>query len=110
MRPLSSNSCQALATDDWLGMVTIRIQRPSTRRALTTLNDCDPPETCITAKVRPWVGRTLPSSSGSQRSEEHTSETQSLMRISYAVFCLKKKIRGTQTSTVTKRRKVHTDT
>src|SRR3546814_6068263 len=30
------------------------------------------------------------------RSEEHTSELQSLMRISYAVFCLKKKIK-TQT-------------
>src|SRR3546814_8151923 len=29
--------------------------------------------------------------SGRQRSEEHTSELQSLMRISYAVFCLKKK-------------------
>src|SRR3546814_1409147 len=28
---------------------------------------------------------------GIQRSEEHTSELQSLMRISYAVFCLKKK-------------------
>src|SRR3546814_16826153 len=27
----------------------------------------------------------------SRRSEEHTSELQSLMRISYAVFCLKKK-------------------
>src|SRR3546814_2177510 len=34
------------------------------------------------------------------RSEEHTSELQSLMRISYAVFCLKKKNRITnQTST-----------
>src|SRR3546814_4627680 len=30
--------------------------------------------------------------SASARSEEHTSELQSLMRISYAVFCLKKKI------------------
>src|SRR3546814_8350154 len=29
------------------------------------------------------------------RSEEHTSELQSLMRISYAVFCLKKKKRNT---------------
>src|SRR3546814_4089843 len=28
---------------------------------------------------------------GDARSEEHTSELQSLMRISYAVFCLKKK-------------------
>src|SRR3546814_1357730 len=32
------------------------------------------------------------------RSEEHTSELQSLMRISYAVFCLKKKNKNTQTS------------
>src|SRR3546814_10058989 len=30
---------------------------------------------------------------GGTRSEEHTSELQSLMRISYAVFCLKKKSR-----------------
>src|SRR3546814_10040251 len=30
-------------------------------------------------------------SKGHPRSEEHTSELQSLMRISYAVFCLKKK-------------------
>src|SRR3546814_1326648 len=30
------------------------------------------------------------------RSEEHTSELQSLMRISYAVFCLKKKIKKNQ--------------
>src|SRR3546814_4125482 len=32
----------------------------------------------------------------SSRSEEHTSELQSLMRISYAVFCLKKKTKTTQ--------------
>src|SRR3546814_10797973 len=31
-----------------------------------------------------------------ERSEEHTSELQSLMRISYAVFCLKKKKQQTQ--------------
>src|SRR3546814_1629264 len=37
------------------------------------------------------------------RSEEHTSELQSLMRISYAVFCLKKKInRTTKHSTTVK--------
>src|SRR3546814_5058765 len=34
------------------------------------------------------------------RSEEHTSELQSLMRISYAVFCLKKKIRNNNTHTL----------
>src|SRR3546814_7159832 len=33
-----------------------------------------------------------------ERSEEHTSELQSLMRISYAVFCLKKKKKTTQHS------------
>src|SRR3546814_6150514 len=31
---------------------------------------------------------------GGSRSEEHTSELQSLMRITYAVFCLKKKTRA----------------
>src|SRR3546814_1656836 len=33
---------------------------------------------------------------GEDRSEEHTSELQSLMRISYAVFCLKKKNTNTK--------------
>src|SRR3546814_2421525 len=40
------------------------------------------------------LGRTLiaePGTPDDRRSEEHTSELQSLMRISYAVFCLKKK-------------------
>src|SRR3546814_4423184 len=36
------------------------------------------------------------------RSEEHTSELQSLMRISYAVFCLKKKTSYTPTNKSTK--------
>src|SRR3546814_2664156 len=36
-----------------------------------------------------------------QRSEEHTSELQSLMRISYAVFCLKQKKRTTNTTQAT---------
>src|SRR3546814_1549757 len=42
---------------------------------------------------RPWRRWVRPSVAirGDYRSEEHTSELQSLMRISYAVFCLKKK-------------------
>src|SRR3546814_10410854 len=41
-----------------------------------------------------------------ERSEEHTSELQSLMRISYAVFCLKKKNNTyTYTTTTTHRNK-----
>src|SRR3546814_18080374 len=35
------------------------------------------------------------------RSEEHTSELQSLMRISYAVFCLKKKKTSTYNTNIT---------
>src|SRR3546814_8481026 len=35
------------------------------------------------------------------RSEEHTSELQSLMRISYAVFCLKKKTRNQKSIPIT---------
>src|SRR3546814_3864109 len=45
-----------------------------------------------------WVSRNVPQDRsrtcllhGDPRSEEHTSELQSLMRISYAVLCLKKK-------------------
>src|SRR3546814_7791425 len=37
------------------------------------------------------VGQMLEKGQFGERSEEHTSELQSLMRISYAVFCLKKK-------------------
>src|SRR3546814_6630376 len=54
-------------------------------------------KTTVTIKVTPHIGkaddfraRTLIFSAA--RSEEHTSELQSLMRISYAVFCLKTKI------------------
>src|SRR3546814_3164234 len=37
-----------------------------------------------------------PARGGAERSEEHTSELQSLMRISYAVVCLKKKTDNTK--------------
>src|SRR3546814_10861536 len=67
----------------------------NTRHSTTTVN----------LKRFPWAGRyrkpifgcqfardrSRSFSSVDQRSEEHTSELQSLMRISYAVFCLKKK-------------------
>src|SRR6056297_3706866 len=41
-----------------------------------------------------------PGMQGHRRSEEHTSELQSLRRISYAVFCLKKKKKTTQNKPV----------
>src|SRR3546814_2706720 len=57
---------------------------------------CASKTTRSTSDNRPSV---IPS--GEQRSEEHTSELQSLLRISYAVFCLKNKHkhRTTQTNT-----------
>src|SRR3546814_3117018 len=46
-----------------------------------------------------------------RRSEEHTSELQSLMRISYAVFCLKKnKKQTTQTPTIYNLKNQHNKT
>src|SRR3546814_3126187 len=42
----------------------------------------------------PWRVEDSPSHSRQGRSEEHTSELQSLMRTSYAVLCLKKKNRN----------------
>src|SRR3546814_2981400 len=44
-------------------------------------------------------GRPLPRCCNDMRSEEHTSELQSLMRISYDVFCLKKKRQTSSTMT-----------
>src|SRR3546814_4763753 len=44
------------------------------------------------------------------RSEEHTSELQSLMRISYAVFCLKKKTNDTQEENKTQNKHTNTTT
>src|SRR3546814_1030960 len=41
--------------------------------------------------VKTLTGKTITLDVEPSRSEEHTSELQSLMRISYAVFCLKKK-------------------
>src|SRR3546814_1762709 len=45
----------------------------------------------LAAKIANQYVSTLQETRLMERSEEHTSELQSLMRISYAVFCLKKK-------------------
>src|SRR3546814_8219815 len=52
----------------------------------------------LAASATRMLRATAPGSDRSRqtRSEEHTSELQSLMRISYAVFCLKKKTKTTQ--------------
>src|SRR3546814_1896706 len=50
-----------------------------------------------TRRARARAAQPQPTLWESLRSEEHTSELQSLMRISYAVFCLKKKKKTTTT-------------
>src|SRR3546814_4902761 len=52
-----------------------------------------PPVIATFAEGRGYLPRSVP------RSEEHTSELQSLMRTSYAVFCLKKKTTHTKHNT-----------
>src|SRR3546814_7236322 len=61
-----------------------------------SLAEPDGPIIRTSAKRDSWsarcqLRRSIPPTNGGRRSEEHTSELQSLMRISYAVFCLKKK-------------------
>src|SRR3546814_7284178 len=63
------------------------------------LFDYDSAHRGIVHVIGPELGLTQPGMTivcGDSRSEEHTSELQSLMRISYAVFCLKKKHNLTQ--------------
>src|SRR3546814_5747754 len=62
-----------------------RLQTPEAREELNGLYECILCACCSTACPSFWWNP--------DRSEEHTSELQSLMRISYAVFCLTKKIK-----------------
>src|SRR3546814_2383155 len=77
-----------------------RSRRSATRSSLIICTRSPPLPYSVAARLaRPFGSRsgTPPSwsirSAAISRSEEHTSELQSLMRISYAVFCLKKKKR-----------------
>src|SRR3546814_3666893 len=56
--------------------------------AIAQVNSVQAPELRLAGSLAPALRARL---NGMPRSEEHTSELQSLMRISYAVFCLKKK-------------------
>src|SRR3546814_5151033 len=65
--------------------------RSSSRRwAISSGFTGEPPATITPRPQRGPAGRIGTTSGAIRRSEEHTSELQSLMRISYAVFCLKK--------------------
>src|SRR3546814_7063441 len=74
--------------------------RSATRIAtgkVALLDDVEKPTMIASAMPRKkGSGGSQASNRTTMRSEEHTSELQSLMRISYAVFCLKKKNKHTQ--------------
>src|SRR3546814_2038685 len=73
-----------------------RSTRTDTLFPYTTLFRSSPPRPCrrqcrAEGEIPCAAGRAARRGGADPRSEEHTSELQSLMRISYAVFCLKKK-------------------
>src|SRR3546814_8861080 len=74
-----------------------------------------PPEWICVPSISPStseaaMARPEPQRCRNARSEEHTSELQSLMRISYAVFCLKKKKNKLHTSNTYTTKSNHNDT
>src|SRR3546814_1347204 len=69
----------------------VELDRGRTRSGLGARRD-DPDRALVTASPL----RSRRRGARRPRSEEHTSELQSLMRISYAVFCLKKKTKHKQ--------------
>src|SRR3546814_1609297 len=116
-------SCQIFTTDDaaiptalaiartvqwvasWLGVSSVSFTTLSTKaasrgaipggRVLSRSNPSTPSAMNLSCQRHTHV-LDLPVA----RSEEHTSELQSLMRISYAVFCLKKKINKHRTTNI----------
>src|SRR3546814_3186150 len=84
---LTDERANRFAYDFWRDRVRARIADPSLHEALAPM---EPPHPFGTK--RPSLEQNYYEIfAQGNRSEEHTSELQSLMRISYAVFCLKKK-------------------
>src|SRR3546814_9630639 len=87
---MSPDSLAASACSDQFGekLTGRKVYRTGGKHRLLTANNAF----SIVHLTRSRVGITVETfASMTIRSEEHTSELQSLMRISYAVFCLKKK-------------------
>src|SRR3546814_10423878 len=89
---------QYLATAEFAPLTPWTVTNPKALRELITKvrrdgyiivrDELEEGLAAVAVPVRLKSGRTV---AALNRSEEHTSELQSLMRISYAVFCLKKK-------------------
>src|SRR3546814_3324041 len=98
-RTLQAPGCRAVARLDVQGGFGAR-RLPERRRPARCLPvcGCDTPHDAAETlcALRPRAGPVAaPATFAQPRSEEHTSELQSLMRTSYAVFCLQKKNKDT---------------
>src|SRR3546814_3123087 len=100
LRKLPSAEPKCEQPDQWLTGLHRLMPRHGTLRGvgLTALGAVVVAGSFVALGLRPdgiasYYRDTLTPAGFAIRSEEHTSELQSLMRISYAVFCLKKKIR-----------------
>src|SRR3546814_2451846 len=82
-----SRRCACLAQIPGQGLSGSHERNPSAR----DVGGCEGAPTRLTCRPQMDAAFTAGSNPAGVRSEEHTSELQSLMRTSYAVFCLKKK-------------------
>src|SRR3546814_2601191 len=86
--PLQPNLAQHRLADHFPGFCDLKIERVNGKEGFATFRRRE--------QRRQKAVRIVP------RSEEHTSELQSLMRISYAVFCLKNKKQNRNTDSTVK--------
>src|SRR3546814_1047459 len=91
MKAAATNNVTA---NPYQGPATAKRSESHARKVATTQSARPKPTRCaeLNCENRPLISYgALPAAPASSRSEEHTSELQSLMRISYAVLCLTKK-------------------
>src|SRR3546814_2659468 len=86
-KPFKKNGELSVAGQDWFLFLENRGLSPDHKGIVEYTKDWNEPNPKSHTQIKEW----LFALGWVPRSEEHTSELQSLMRISYAVFCLKKK-------------------
>src|SRR3546814_8460650 len=92
LRPCACSACcPCCCCSPWPALLTPTRRRKPCGGCWTTSRWTIRRRSAKTARWSASSNTTRCTSSRQPRSEEHTSELQSLMRISYAVFCLKKK-------------------
>src|SRR3546814_9704782 len=94
---ISDWSSDVCSSDLWIAAIAARLDGRPARINIDIMNcgtpvsrDAAAPPGMMSGDQPKVRRRVLIASNAQTRSEEHTSELQSLMRISYAVFCLKK--------------------